>query len=804
MTSRNNNNWRGKLLVDLSTGNISNQNQKESCSEPFYSNAYDPFKIHQLGSEQDLSSEKRGPEAQSSTSLSDVTPHSLLDKNFIPLDSSLLQASFPDCMDAYDKDYNKTYHAPTSPVNEIALIEVDQPSVTQQVQKNLITVANSSGTTPPTTSNQNVEEIAGFGKDFSSSEVNSEVSNAVDDLILDELTGLFKPRDYNDNELENHLNNFILDDQTGEIIIINQEPNTTQESESNINILEHKKDRIFNKNQRVKGREYIGRKIEKSQDQDKPLLTFVGKERRKMRPKLCSHSLRVAKTTRSFLCANISEDERCYIFDYFWDLESWEGKKAYLKNLIRIRSIIRRRKSTVDDHKKELGFDCFLPNTNNELVRVCKTFFLSTLGMNNETLSEWIKSINDTVTSPTATRRSKSKKVSEIRASVKSDSVMEWLDILPKMPSHYCRASSKRVYVEDTFRSKTHMFKVYQKWCNRHGKAAAKRKLFISVLKCEKISIFKPRKDQCDTCTAFKEGNIEAEVYEEHNQKKEEAYRAKEQAKSLCSQEVLVVTMDVQSVLLCPKMKVSVQYYKQKLQIHNFTLYINNDREVHLYVWHEGDGGVTANEFTTCLVDFISSKVNEGYKKVILISDGCCYQNRNKILSAALANLSKVNNTEIEQIILEKGHTMMEVDSVHSTLEHLFKPPLFAPSDYINLMAQARPTKPYIIHHVDFTFFKNHEQVCHLDSMRPGKRAGDPVVTDIRGLLYKNGEIFYKLRHPQEWQLLPQRVRAINTNLSNVYTEPRKLEKSKYQSLQSLKKYMHRDHHHFYDNLHHN
>lgn len=60
----------------------------------------------------------------------------------------------------------------------------------------------------------------------------------------------------------------------------------------------------------------------------------------------------------------------------------------------------------------------------------------------------------------------------------------------------------------------------------------------------------------------------------------------------------------MQSVL-APKLQVSVQYYKQKLQVHNYTLYYNNDKDVHLYVWHEGDGRVTAYEFTTCLMDFI-------------------------------------------------------------------------------------------------------------------------------------------------------------------------------------------------------
>ncbi|KAF2888825.1 hypothetical protein ILUMI_17348, partial [Ignelater luminosus] len=89
------------------------------------------------------------------------------------------------------------------------------------------------------------------------------------------------------------------------------------------------------------------------------------------------------------------------------------------------------------------------------------------------------------------------------------------------------------------------------------------------------------------------------------------------------------------------------------------------------------------------------------------------------------------------QLYLEKGHTMMECDSVHATLEKYFIPPINAPSDYI---AQMRNVVPFKIH-----------------SLRSGKKAGEPVVTDIRALEYRNNwEILFKLRHTGAFQFLPQ------------------------------------------------
>lgn len=106
---------------------------------------------------------------------------------------------------------------------------------------------------------------------------------------------------------------------------------------------------------------------------------------------------------------------------------------------------------------------------------------------------------------------------------------------------------------------------------------------------------------------AKKEDNLSEEEYILHITKKNEAYKAHTDAIAMSSSEVLVLIIDVQSVLLCPKILVSVQYYKQKLQLQNQSIYIINNKDVYLYVWHEGDGGGTTNEFTSCMIDFIVS-----------------------------------------------------------------------------------------------------------------------------------------------------------------------------------------------------
>jgi hypothetical protein len=245
----------------------------------------------------------------------------------------------------------------------------------------------------------------------------------------------------------------------------------------------------------------------------------------------------------------------------------------------------------------------------------------------------------------------------------------------------------------------------------------------MEILKEKKISIHKPRKDQCDTCTGHTFKSVDELTYEEHILKKEEARLAKNDAKSECSDTCVVVTMDAQSVLLSPKLHASAAYYKRKLQVHNFTFYKLNDGHVTLYVWHEGDGGVTCNEFTSCVTDYIK-KLPRSVNRCILISDGCAYQNRNKVLSSSLRDLSFDREIEIEQLYLERGHTMMECDSVHSTLEQIFKSTsIYAPADYIFLMKNVRPKQPYDVVQVDYKFFYKYDNLStNMTSIKPSKK----------------------------------------------------------------------------------
>ncbi|CAG9794569.1 unnamed protein product [Diatraea saccharalis] len=562
-----------------------------------------------------------------------------------------------------------------------------------------------------------------------------------------------------------------------------------------------------NKEARVAGKSYLGYK-----KLDNKWTACVERPKRVLKPR-CSHTSVAPKSKNSFLCALVTDEEREQIHKTFWELKSWPEKITFVKTLAVRRCIRRRRHSRHNTvGKKQSGHDIFINKMDAQCtkVRVCKLFFLNTLCIGEDSFRRWTKECD--MVQENCNEGTSSNTSSCLRVIVKtgrnaelSKIVKTWLDILPKVPSHYCRSSSKKVYVESTFRSELHMHAVFKDWCTEKGYRAASRKTFSKVLTNNNIGIHHPRKDQCDTCCSYKTGNISQAEYDIHVAKKEEARNAKKIAIASANEKVVVVTIDVQSVLLAPKLLASALYYKLKLQCHNFTVYDVSSKNVTIYFWHEADGNVTANEFTSCLVDYCEN-LPTSVERIIIISDGCGHQNRNRILSSALSDLAQRKKVTIEQLYLEKGHTMMEVDSVHSTIEQYIKPPIYAPSDYIIRMRQARPQKPYDVKSIHYDFFLNFEELeSNLKSIRPGKKKGDPVVVDIRGLQYlPDGTILYRLRHFAEWSLLQQRrsnQRNGFVSLNRLYAAPLKITESKFKHLQDLKMVIDQDYHPFYNNL---
>lgn len=294
-------------------------------------------------------------------------------------------------------------------------------------------------------------------------------------------------------------------------------------------------------------------------------------------------------------------------------------------------------------------------------IRVCKKMFLQTLGIGEIAVKKWIRSDGVKKTVDEAKHRK----------DVDIENLDAFFALLPKLESHYCRANSSKLYLEPIWETKAQLFKEYQnEFCKQNKFKPLSRATFSKRFDEMNLSLHQPKKDRCDVCVAFETENLSEIQYNLHIVLKEEART--EKAKDKLSENE-VFTMDLQSVLLCPKSNVSSLYYKTKLAVHNFTIYDLKRLQGYCYLWNESEGGLSSNEFSSVIVNFllnfIASHPSDNNVEYILYSDGCIYQNRNAVLSNALLNLAIQKNVTIVQKYLLKGHTQMEADSMHSTIE---------------------------------------------------------------------------------------------------------------------------------------
>jgi hypothetical protein len=287
---------------------------------------------------------------------------------------------------------------------------------------------------------------------------------------------------------------------------------------------------------------------------------------------------------------------------------------------------------------------------------------------------------------------------------------------------------------------------------------------FLKMFREKKLSIFKPKKDQCNICALQIEENIETtDHYKENKLSQEEKRKDKENK----DKETYVLCADVQSALPCPQLFVNATYYRSKLNCHNYTLCnLKNLNEVDCYFFSEDEAGLEADVFISCLLDHLTSALKKypNIKRIILYTDSCPAQNKNIKLSNALLHFCIVNQIVLEQKFLVVGHTYMEADANHSMIERQCrKKNISTPKDYVEQIVACRlggiRNVPYTVHYIKSQFFRSHKNEYY-SNIRPGNKTGDPKVTDIRALRYDpSGYVYYKLSFLDNWALLPNKMK---------------------------------------------
>lgn len=382
------------------------------------------------------------------------------------------------------------------------------------------------------------------------------------------------------------------------------------------------------------------------------------------------------------------------------------------------------------------------------------------------------------------------------------EAVRNFIETIPKVESHYTRANTSRHFIDGS-KSIADLHRDYVNVCKQNHNQFVSYTTFYRLFTEEfNISFFTPKKDLCETCTAYDNAEKEEKIslkeyYDQHLIEKELAREEKKNDKENAN--ALVAVYDLQAVFQLPKGNVSVFYYKSKLNVLNFTIYDIKTNECSCYVWDESNGHRGINELGTCILQYLKKTAASGIKDVIFYSDNCAGQQKNKFMVALyLYAVTNLNINTITHKYLIKGHTQNEGDSAHSLIERqvnrqLKGGPMYSTDAFVSAIRGAKKSgKPFDIMELCFEDFIDFKALA--TEMGPLNMA-QIKISNVKVLCVKKESpksIFFKTSYENDFEeaIIIKKKRS-NSNISLTpafHTKPEIPEKKKADLMELLEK----------------
>lgn len=131
-------------------------------------------------------------------------------------------------------------------------------------------------------------------------------------------------------------------------------------------------------------------------------------------------------------------------------------------------------------------------------------------------------------------------------------------------------------------------------------------------------------------------------------------------------------------------------------------------------IWDESITGSGGNEIASCLLKVVSHPNFPKRKNLVIWSDNCIGQNKNKIILMLLIYLvSKSIYEKVEQKFLISGHSYLACDRYFTLIERRKRVVKnYTPEDIGNMIAEARHQRPFNVIHMQKHDFKDFQSTA--------------------------------------------------------------------------------------------
>ncbi|KAF2878933.1 hypothetical protein ILUMI_27237 [Ignelater luminosus] len=186
--------------------------------------------------------------------------------------------------------------------------------------------------------------------------------------------------------------------------------------------------------------------------------------------------------------------------------------KCYLPEVHRVRSGKGIRKESSRKYNFKKG---------TEIIQVCKNLFLKTLFISHGPVDHVLKGRNENGVFDLDDKRGR-KTPHNKTPDVLIQKVKDHIESFPTMESHYCRKSSKRLYLN----SDLSISKIFERSRGEaHVSEVTYRRTSGNIYN---LSFFNPKKVHCEICTQYKDNTVAVEDYKQHLRRRDKAPQPKD------------------------------------------------------------------------------------------------------------------------------------------------------------------------------------------------------------------------------------------------------------------------------------
>ena len=425
--------------------------------------------------------------------------------------------------------------------------------------------------------------------------------------------------------------------------------------------------------------------------------------------------------------ARIGAEACAEIYKSCWEIGSYDARLQYYNSCVSERKF--KRKYTKKDTSLRPMQICYQVRHGGTVHDICKAGFISIHGMTKKEIEYflWKRKHSSTGNIPTD-QRGKHPSGRKITG-VALDLIHQHIQSVPVTTSHYSRIKNPhRQYAQEGL-TIGRLYSEYQSWMleNHDESLIVKESFYKHIFTTEyNIAFQHPKTDVCNLCTAFslqiKELNDPDELedaqlqFKQHTDSAHKATDLLRAAADDSDDDVMVIAVDLQQTLQCPKMAVNRAYYTRKLWLYNLCIYDVKRKRPHLFLWVESEGGRGADDICSCIHKWLEIHAN-GRKKLKIYADNCAAQNKNKtIVLMALRKIHEQSLSRVDFIYMVSGHSFLPCDRIFGIIEKQIRRVscLTSPDAYIShiKLSMKKDFDITVMHSGDFLSFSALQNYC--------------------------------------------------------------------------------------------